>query len=285
MADTKTGTEIAAQYGIGEALLNAYPELRKVYELFKAENTGAALEELYKTNYYKNSSATVKLREKQKLEQPAVYADELSKYRLNARKRLVSSGIRIDTSTFDSITADAYAKNLSEDQVDQAILTSGKITGFGGTILGDTNNLKLFASAYGVDNLLNDTYWNQKSKELFAGTITDTDIQEEIKKLSASAYPAYSKDIMLGKSLDSLNSNVVQTISSFLELSPEQAKRHPVYKQIMSYKDPTTNQFTAMPQWLVERTVKSTNDWGKTKNGIATLDSLYTTVAKDHGII
>jgi len=96
-----TGSETAASYGISEALLAAYPELRTVYELFKANKTGEALEALFKTNYYRNSSSTVKAREKQKLEQPAVYADSVQKYKIAAQKRLVSSGIRIDTGRQD----------------------------------------------------------------------------------------------------------------------------------------------------------------------------------------
>ena len=46
------GIETAASYGISEALLATYPELRTVYELFKQDNIGAAIEALFKTNYY-----------------------------------------------------------------------------------------------------------------------------------------------------------------------------------------------------------------------------------------
>jgi hypothetical protein len=172
------GIETAASYGISEALLAAYPELRTVYELFKKDDIGAALEALFKTNYYKTSSSTVKAREKQKLEQPQVYADNVDKYKLAARKRLVNSGIRIDTATFDKLALDAYARNLSDDQFDQAIVTSGKITGYGGEVLGDTNALKTFAASMGVSSLYSDAYWTQKSKDLFSGTTTINDIEE-----------------------------------------------------------------------------------------------------------
>ena len=162
-----SGTETAASYGISEALLIAYPELKTVYDLFKAEKTAEALEALYKTSYYRNTSATVKQREQQKLNQPAVYADSVAKYKAAARKRLVSTGIKIDTATFDSLVNQAYATGMDDNQLDQALATSGKITGFGGNILGDTTALKTFASSYGVNTLLNESYWNQKSKDLF----------------------------------------------------------------------------------------------------------------------
>lgn len=280
-----TGIQDAASYGITEALLAAYPELRQVYELFKQDNIGAALEALFKTDYYRNTSNTVKLREKQKLEQPAVYSDNVTKYKLAARKRLVEAGIRIDNATFNSITENAYARGFSDDQLDQAITTSGKITGYGGNVLQNTNQLKAFAASMNVNGLLNDAYWTQKGKDLFSGAITTTDIEQEIKNLAMSAFPAYAEGIKQGKSLESQTSNVLQTISTFLEVDEDMAAQHPVYKKILSYKDPETNKFATMPQWLVERTVKSEPEFWKTKNGLAAVDTVGIQPLRDWGLI
>lgn len=285
MPSTTTGAETAAAYGISEALLLAHPELVTVYELFKAGNTAGALEALFKTEYYRSTSSTVKAREKQKLEQPEVYADSVTKYKLNARKRLVEAGIRIDTATFDLLAEDAYARGLNDDQLDQAIITSGKVTGFGGNVLGDTNQLKAFAASMGVGNLFNDKYWTQKGKDLFSGTTTTNDIEQEIKNLAASAFPAYADGIMAGKSVETQSTNVVQSISTLLEMDADLAMQHPVYKQITSYIDPATGKAAIMPQWLVERTIKSTKDWPYTKNALETLDTLASRPLQDWGLI
>jgi hypothetical protein len=279
------GIETAASYGISEALLAAYPELRTVYELFKQDNIGAAIEALFKTNYYKTTSSTVKAREKQKLEQPQVYADNVDKYKLAARKRLVNSGVRIDTATFDKLALDAYAGNLSDDQFDQAIVTSGKITGYGGEVLGDTNFLKSFAASMGVSSLYSDAYWTQKSKDLFSGTTTINDIEEEIKKLAASAYPAYADGIATGQSVETQASNVIQTIATFLEIDADRATKHPVFKQIMGYMDPETKKNAVMPQWLVERTVKGTKEWLKTKNALEAFDTVGMRPLEELGLV
>lgn len=281
-----TGSETAASYGISEALLAAYPELRAVYELFKANKTGEALEALFKTNYYKNSSSTVKAREKQRLEQPAVYADSVQKIKLAAQKRLVETGIRIDTATFDSIINDSYAKGLDDNQIDQAILTSGKITGFGGNILGDTTSLKTYANSFGVSKLLNDKYWTSKQQGLFAGTITQEDIEQEIRNLSASAFPAYADGIAKNISVASQASNVIQTVATFLELDPDTIDfDNPTVRKITQYVDPATQKPAIMPQWMVERTVKSDPAWGRTKNGTKAIDDLTYKAFSDMGII
>lgn len=283
MAD---GLQTAASYGISEALLATYPELKNVYALFKAGDEGAALEALFKTNYYRTSNSTVKTRQKQKLEQPQVYADSVTKYKLAARKRLVSSGIKIDTATFDKVVEDAYARGLDDNQLDQAILSSNKITGFGGEILGDTASLKSYANSFGVNQLLNDSYWTQKSKDLFAGTVTTQDIQDEIKTLSASAYPAYADQILAGVSFDSQTSNVKQTIATFLEKDPTTITNDDkTFRMITQWVNPKTGQPEKMPQWLVEKTVKSTDEWGYTKNALATLDSMSRKVLEEWRLV
>ena len=283
MAD---GLQTAASYGISEALLATYPELKNVYALFKAGDEGAALEALFKTNYYRTSNSTVKTRQKQKLEQPQVYADSVTKYKLAARKRLVNSGIQIDTATVDKVVEDAYARGLDDNQLDQAILSSNKITGFGGEILGDTASLKSYANSFGVNQLLNDSYWTQKSKDLFAGTVTAQDIQNEIKTLSASAYPAYSEQILAGVSFDSQTSNVKQTIATFLEKDPTTITNDDkTFRMITQWVNPKTGQPEKMPQWLVEKTVKSTDEWGYTKNALATLDSMSRKVLEEWRLV
>jgi hypothetical protein len=282
-----TGTETAAQYGISEALLNDPQygaEITGVYELFKAGNTAAALEALFRTNYYKTMNATVRARKKEQLEQPEVYKDSLEKYSLTARKRLVQSGVKIDQATFDSIVSNGYATGMSDAQIDQAIITSGKITGFGGNVLGDTTALKTYANQFGVGTLLNDTYWQSKSQALFAGTTTTEDIENEVRQLSASAFPAYAEGIMNNTSLQVQGSNVIQSIATLLERDADTITfDDPLVKRIMQYVDPTTGKPAKMPQWMVEKTTKGSADWPLTKNARDTFDSLTLKVFKDMG--
>jgi hypothetical protein len=126
----------------------------------------------------------------------------------------------------------------------------------------------------GVSSLYSDAYWTQKGKDLFSGTTTVNDIQEEIKKLSASAFPAYADGIATGQSIETQASNVIQTIATFLEVDADRATKHPVFKQIMGYTDPETKKISVMPQWLVERTVKNTKEWLKTKNALEAFDTV-----------
>lgn len=283
-----TNTNNAVSYGISEALLIVHPELKEVYELFKAGNEGAALEALFKTDYFKETSALVKQREKQKIEQPEVYADSVQKYKLAAQKRLVNSGVRIDTDTFDALVSQAYASGMDDNQLDQAIVTSGKITGYGGNILGDTTALKTYSGQFGVDYLLNDAYWNQKSKDLFSGTVTVEDIQEEIRTLASSTYPAYADGFALGQTLDSQTSNIKQSIATLTGRNPNTINyKDPLMKKLINYQDPETKKPAKAPQYFVERAIKNdkTSGWDETPDAIREIDNITSKVLKDWGFM
>ena len=285
--NTGEGIRIANQYGISEALLNdpVYgAELSQVYALLKAENIGGALEALFKTSYYKNLSGGVAQRKNDKMNRPGVYANDLDAYKGTQRRRLV--GLKINTADLDSILTDAYDRGLTDNQIDDLLKFSSKVTGFGGETLGDVNALKSFANAYGVGSLLNQTYWDAKSKSLFAGETTDIDIQEEIKTLSASAFPAYAPGIMKGVSLAVQASNVTTTVANLLERDVDTVTfDDPLVKRIMNWTNPTTGKQEIMPQYLVEKETKSTEDWLFTNNARNSIDSLTSRVFSDMGII
>jgi hypothetical protein len=281
-----TGAETAAGYGISEALIIMFPELKQVYDYFVAGNTNAALTALYKTNYYKNLSSTVKSRVKLKTEQPGVYADSLDKFRIATKKRLISSGIRLDDATFASLTQQAWDGGLDENQFDQMVISSGKFGKIGGTTQDAVANMRAYADAFGVYSLLGQAYWDQKSQDLFSGNTTVEDIQAEIKDLAASTYPAYADGFARGQSLKSQASNIFSSVSTLLEKDANTLSADdPIIKRILGYTDPKTGQPMKMPQWMVEKTIKSTDEWGYTNNARDTIDSLSLKVMRDWGLM
>lgn len=281
-----SGVEIAAAYGVTEALLEAYPELRPVFELFKAGKNSEALETLFKTNYYRNISPTVKARTKQRLEQPGVYQDSLEKYKLAARKRLVATGIKVPVNYFDALAQQAYETGMDDSQFDQLILKSGTITGFGGEVLGDVSSLKAYANSFGVGNYLNTDYWNNVSRNLFAGVSTTEDIQNEIRRQAASAFPMYATQIEAGVSVDAIASAYKGAIASILERDADSITyQDPYLRSALQYVDPKTGQPAVKPLWQFERELKSTKEWEYTDNARDTMDALTSRVLRDMGLM
>lgn len=278
-----SGTETAAAYGITEALLGMFPELRQVFDLFKAGKTGEALDTLYKTNYYKNYSPTIKARFKLKAEQRPVWDNELNKYIETQRRRLVQQGIRIDDATLRSTLTTAFENAFDDNQVDAAIMATGKVAKIGGDILGNVANLKSFARAFGVAGLYNDQAWDQISRDLFNELTTEEDIQNSIKNLAASAYPAFAQGILNGQSMEVQGSYITQTLSSILErpvnLDSPEAKR------FLQYVNPQSGKPELIPQWMVEKEAKKLPGWEYTDNAMATIDSLALRSLRDMGLM
>jgi hypothetical protein len=278
------GVQTAISYGISEALLAAYPELRPIYEFFKAGNTGKALEELYKTSYYQDLSPLVKQRVKQKAEQPGVYLDSLDKYKTAARKRLVTAGVKINMADFDSLAVNAYERGLDDNQFDELIRFSGKITGFGGNIIGDTSSLKSYANSFGVGKYLGQAYWDQKSRDLFTGTTTTDDIQAEIRATAASAFPGYSDQINNGISVDSIASAYKGAMANVLERDADSITfEDPTLRAALQYIGPDGKP-AVKPLWQFEKELRSKPEWEYTNNARNTIDSLSLKVLRDWGL-
>ncbi len=278
------GVQTAISYGISEALLAAYPELKPIYEFFKAGNTGKALEELYKTSYYQDLSPLVKKRVKEKVEQPGVYLDSLDKYKTAARKRLVTSGVKINMTDFDTLATQAYERGLDDNQFDELIRFSGKITGFGGDILGDTASLKTYANSFGVGKYLDQAYWDQKSRDLFTGTTTVDDIQAEIRNTAASAFPGYSDQINNGISVDSIASAYKGAMANILERDADSITfEDPTLRSALQYVGPDGKP-AVKPLWQFEKELRSKPEWEYTNNARDTIDSLSLKVLRDWGL-
>ena len=281
------GVQTAYTYGISEALFNdpTYgAELKAVYELFKAGNTGKALEELFKTKYYTVLSPVVKSRTKQRLEQPDVYKDSLDKYKVASRKRLVGAGIKISMKNFDELAVKAYERGLDDNQFDELIKFSGKITGFGGNILGDTSSLKTYASSFGVNNYLGQSYWDQKSKDLFTGTTTIDDIQAEIRATAASAFPGYADQIKNGITVDSIASAYKGAMSKVLERDADSITfDDQTLRQALQYVGPDGKP-AVKPLWQFEKELRNRPEWEYTNNARDTVDSLSLKVLRDWGL-
>ena len=269
------GAAEALAFGLTDSLIKAFPELQSVYDLFiKKDYTGARLK-YFATNYYKNIIDSGKNRQGLKATAPGQYAQLLDAYRLAQRKRLVGKGINLDDETFNKLTEEGYDAGLDENQLDVKILNSGKLGKIGGTTLGMVNTLKTYADDYGVNQLLNKSWWEQKSIDLFAGKTTDDDIEEEIRNMSASAYAAYAPGILAGRSLASQTSALKQTYANIYGIDPDTIQYdNKTFMKLLQYTDPKTKQPVPIPIWEAEKVLKSQDDYLYTKNAIDSFDQI-----------
>lgn len=285
MALNEADMAISDQIQMILALKATDPNLEKAWQAYLGGKMDEFQALVLASDFYRNNNAIARTRKTAQTNQPGVYAKDLDAYKVATKKRLVQSGIQWTPGVEKQVEL-GYQSGMTEDQVDQLIIKSGAMGKIGGSTMSTVSALQSFANAYGVGNLLNSSYWETKSTALFAGETTSDDIMNDIKNLSASAFPAYADGIKNNVSLSALASNVTSTVANLLELDQDTVDfNNPLVKRIMNYINPATGKQEIMPQWLVEKTVKSSPDWPYTNNARDTLDTLTTTVFKDWGLM
>lgn len=285
MALNAADASVAEQIQMILALKATDPTLEKAWQAYLAGKMDEFQTLVLASDFYRNNNATARQRKTAQTNQPGVYAKDLDAYKISAKKRLIQNGVQWTPGVEKQVEL-GYQNGMTEDQVDQLIVKSGSMGKLGGSTMSTVSSLQSYANAYGVGNLLNSSYWDTKSTALFAGETTADDIMNDIKNLSASAYPAYAEGIKNNVSLSALASNVTSTVANLLELDPDTVDfNNPLVKRIMGYVNPTTGKQEIMPQWMVDKTVKSSNDWLYTNNARNTIDSLTTKVFSDWGLM
>lgn len=272
---------VATAYGITADLIRAFPELQKVYDLYKAGDTTQAELEYYKTNYYRNLTTTSKNRAQQKASQPGVYNQGLETFKLEQRRRLITKGINLDEATFNSIMQSAYDKGLDDNQIDLQALSKFKGT-IGGETLGRVQSLEEYAKSFGMS--YSPTTLNSWSQGIVSGTNTIFDIQEKIRRDSASAYPVFADDINKGTSVDALASAYKNSMATILEIDADTISYNdPTFRKALQYVGPDGKP-AVKPIWQFEAELRQDPRWDLTDNARATVDSLSLKVLRDFGV-
>lgn len=285
MALNANDASVAEQIQMILALKATDPTLEKAWQAYLAGKMDEFQTLVLASDFYRSNNAIARQRKTAQTNQPGVYAKDLDAYKISAKKRLIQNGVQWTPGVEKQVEL-GYQNGMTEDQVDQLIVKSGAMGKLGGNTMSTVSSLQSYANAYGVGNLLNSSYWDTKSTALFAGDTTADDIMNDIKNLSASAYPAYAEGIKNNVSLSALASNVTSTVANLLELDPDTVDfNNPLVKRIMGYVNPATGKQEVMPQWMVDKTVRSTDEWLYTNNAISSLDSLTTKVFSDWGLM
>ena len=265
-------------FGITADLIRQFPELQKVFDLWKAGNTTDAELEYYKTSYYKNLTSTSQTRQKKKASQPGVYAQELEAYKLEQKKRLTGKGITVS----DAVLEDAYLKGLTDIQLDLNALVAAKGKPIGGSTLGSVQSLKEYADAFGMS-------YSQRSLDawsqgIFSGTTTAEDIQAQIRRDSASAFPGYADQINKGTSVEALASAYKSSMANILEIDADTITfNDPTLRRALQYIG-ADGKPAVKPIWQFETELRQDPRWEKTDNARKTVDSLSLKVLRDLGL-
>lgn len=284
-AKAKVGKAEALALGITDIILKAFPELQSIYDDFIIGNIAKARMDFYNTDYYKNLTSTSAERKTKQKTQPGVYAQEYDAWKQAQKRRLIAKGFPWN-SDIEKLLEESYLKGDTDTQVEITLLNSGKVgKNIGGSTLGTINALRDYSTDQGINNILPASYWDKVTEGLLLGDLTEEGIQEELKGIAISAFPAYAKGIQTGRSFNLQTSALRQTIANLLEVDVDTITNdNPLFKQLTGYLNPTTKTPEIVPLWEAEKIVKNTDQWLYTKNARDTFDDLGLKVLRDWGL-
>lgn len=277
-------TDKAILDSISEATIAAYPRLQAVKDAYDKGNEGKAIELLQATPFYKN--VALKDRALQKVNQNGIYQQQLDAFLVETDRRSKTAGVRLTPEDLRFYGEKAFDLGLTNNQFDNLILKDKKTGIIGGQTLGTVDDLESYADSFGVANLLNADYWDEKKTQILAGELTTEDIQNDIRELSASAYPNYADQINSGTSLKSLASGYKATIAQVLEMDSSAINwQDKNLQRALQYVDPKTGQPAKLPVWEFKQMLRSTDAWQYTDNATEEINSVGKGILKDWGLM
>jgi hypothetical protein len=283
--ETGTGVAEALAFGLTEALIKAFPELKPIYDLFVAKKFAEARLAYYETNYYKNLTSISADRKKKQATQRGVYDQEFDAWKQEIKRKLIQKGYPW-SSSIEGLLEASYLAGDSDYQLETKILNSGLMgKNIGGSTLGTVNSLRIYAAEQGINNILPSSYWEKVSMGILSGELTDEGITEELKGFAVSAYPAYAKGILEGRSFNLQTSAARQSIANLLEKDVDTITNdNPLFQKATGYINPDTGAFEIMPLWKVQQLVKNSDEWLYTNNARDSFDNVGRNILKQWGL-
>ena len=276
-----TGLSNATAFGLTKALIEAFPELKPIFDKFVAGDKTQAEIDYYSTNYYKNMTDTAQQRATKKATRFGAYSQELEAYVVAQKARLVGIGITDEKVLTNDFLEKAYLSGWTDKQLDLNAL-GGTTKPLTGGALGDTQTLKQYADAFGMSyNALTYDIW---TKSLAAGTMVEDDIKAKMRQDSASAFPVFADQINAGKTLDSLASAYKSSIANILEKDPDTVSWTDTNLRKALQNVDKDGKPILMPIWQFEKNLRSTTEWEYTNNARDTMDTLSLKVLRDWGL-
>lgn len=285
LTDTEAAQGLAAagvNLGIGEALLadKTYgPELRKVFDLYKAGKTTEALDALYKSKFGK-LDPTARNRYVTKLENTDLYKKNLNSWLINVKQKLKQQGTPVD----DAKLQDYYIRGIEDNVILDEALSGAKFAPgkTGGTQATSYNDLLKIATRNGVSasmlpKVLGYDTIDQALADLQRGESIDV-FNQKIRNYAKTAMPDYVKKLIdEGNDLTDIVAPYKSTIADVLELPYDSVDVTDKYIQNALASN--------MSLTDLRKALRKDDRWQYTDQANKEASNLATTVLRDFGFM
>lgn len=278
----------AAEYGWSYNFLQSDPELKNTFKQAVGESwsAGRFQAEIRNTNWWKSHSE--KQREAIILEKtdPSTYKANLQATRDSLYIKARELGAIVSEAQLGRMSEDAYRSGWTEEQVNSALVnlikfTDDKVLG------GRAGQIEKFARELSARNgvQLGDQTIRNYAVKIIRGDTNIDQFENYIRQQAASAFPAFSKQIMGGEDVEDIAMSYKDSMAKILELSPKTLTVFdPNIKKAMNFKDAAGDP-VGMGMQDFENMMRNDPRWAKTAGARDQLVSAGQSVLKNFGLM
>ena len=257
------------QYGFVQGMLDAFPELRNLFDRavkgdWQADKFNA---ELQKTNWYRTQSDTKRKAIILQHTDPATYGKlwhdtQMKMWDLNGQ---LGAGANWDL--INRISGQIIFEGLTDDEARNMFgqyMVFGKNGLAGGQAGQAQTDLQGYSYAMGVQNA--DQWMQDAVRQITMGNKSVQDYKNDIMSQAIAAFPGFEKQLKAGQTMQDLASPYMQSMSQILEIAPGSINMFdPSIRSAMSFKNSDGTSGTK-PLWQFQNDLRADPRWKLTKN-------------------
>lgn len=278
--------ELAEQYGLSANLINSSPELKKLFQQAVAGGWQPNLFQarLRNTKWWSSQSDTLRKYIYTRHSDPATLRrqQEEAGAKLNRIAVEVGLGTQMSGGKPSKLLTQAVYNSLALGWSDRRLKDwLGTQVGLHGEMMwGEAGEAfdKLHTVAYSNGLRYSSSWYRDRAREVVSGRITQSTVEDQIRRQAAARYTAYREQILAGQDVMDLASPYLKTVSTLLEL-PE--------GDVDLFNKHVSKAMTAQgttPLWQFETDVRSDPLWKKTNNARESMFSVAHQVLNSFGV-
>lgn len=275
--------------GLIKAFIMNDPELGNLYSEAVAGNYSQDrfIAALQGTNWWQTHSDAVRKNLATKATDPATFNKTLTDTKAQIEQLAAKLGVPLTSSSLDNVASTAVIFGYDQSQI-QAMLGSylkDIQNGFFGGYAGQVQlAIREYAADMGIP--LGNTFVNQNTQQIVAGTNSLNAIRAQIATQAAAAFPAFADQINKGMTVGQIAMPYATTLSQVLEQNPNSVDLfNPLLRQALQYKDPKTGAPAVKQVYDYERDLRQNPLWFKTNNARESMMGTGQQVLSDMGLI
>lgn len=262
--------ELAQQYGLTSSLINAYPELKGLFDQAVKETwTPDKFQAKFRnSNFYKSMSDTQRKSLVMSYTDPATYGQLWHTTQEHIRGLMGDLGA--DTNNWDQINAAAgkvimegWNDDMARDYLGQfVVFGSGGLAG--GKAGAAQTELNAYAYSMGVQN--SDSWIQEAIRNIVRGKGSMQQYKNDLMTQAIATFPGYEKQLRAGSTMSDIASPYVQSMSQILEIPSGSVNLFDnTVRNALSWKDPA-GAVGAKPIWQFQNDLRQDERWKKTQN-------------------